>query len=112
MPWEVRGQRPLHLVPLQVPKSVSCLYPPPPDQYSELSPVPFPNGYRFCAFRCKDFYRDCNLVPEDGCEKSVETDVLNCGLCGNACPSPPPNAQTTCTSGVCGYSCLTGFADC
>lgn len=39
------------------------------------------------------------------------TDTRNCGGCGMACP-PVANGTATCTSGVCGFTCATGYHRC
>ena len=41
-----------------------------------------------------------------------QSDVNNCGACGNACTTSVANATATCTSGVCGFTCSTGFKLC
>ena len=56
-------------------------------------------------------YADCNKRVADGCEASIDMDINNCGVCGNACPSPP-NSRSVCMSGVCSFKCNSGFADC
>ena len=42
-------------------------------------------------------FEDCNGVPGDGCEIDIDTNVNNCGACGNVC-----DIGVSCTSGVCG----------
>src|SRR5262249_26570857 len=39
------------------------------------------------------------------------SDVNNCGACGNACTAPA-NATAVCSSGRCGYACLSSYGDC
>jgi len=41
----------------------------------------------------------------------VETSVSHCGTCGTAC-GPYANATPTCTGGMCGFVCTTGFDNC
>ena len=64
-----------------------------------------------CAPACAPGFGDCDLHPDNGCETSLNTDVLNCRMCGNACG---PNGGTpVCTGGECGVSsCNPGFGDC
>ena len=45
---------------------------------------------------CVAGHADCNGEPSDGCETPTDTDVDNCGACGNYC-----GAGGQCTSGVC-----------
>ncbi|MBI2395525.1 MAG: hypothetical protein HYV09_38520 [Deltaproteobacteria bacterium] len=60
---------------------------------------------------CESPWADCDGNAANGCEWSVASDTANCGSCGNACPAVA-NATSTCSSGTCGFTCLTGFADC
>lgn len=47
----------------------------------------------------------------DACQ-DLQTDVLNCGACGNACPTAP-HTQVTCDQGVCqNLGCEQGYDDC
>ncbi|MFO0629302.1 MAG: fibrinogen-like YCDxxxxGGGW domain-containing protein [Polyangiales bacterium] len=46
-----------------------------------------------------------------GACRSLSTDVNNCGFCGTVCPIPS-NASPTCTAGVCGFTCNSGFILC
>src|SRR6185369_13506074 len=39
-----------------------------------------------------------------------QTDILNCGTCGNLC-KPPHGAAQTCIAGKCGFECLLGTVD-
>ena len=64
-----------------------------------------------CGFTCNVGYADCNGFSSDGCEINKNTDLSNCGSCGNVCPARA-HAVTTCTSGVCGFTCNAGYADC
>ncbi len=50
------------------------------------------------------------MCPDGACV-DPNTDLANCGGCGQACA--PANATGTCVSGVCGVmACATGFRDC
>ncbi|MBK8255919.1 MAG: hypothetical protein IPK82_25040 [Polyangiaceae bacterium] len=60
---------------------------------------------------CNPGFADCNQATADGCEVNVTNTVAHCGSCGNTCPSPA-NATPNCAGGMCGFTCLTGFADC
>lgn len=68
-------------------------------------------GSVHCEPSCAAGYRDCDLLPSNGCEASLNSDVMNCGACGNGCPS---NGGTpVCVGGKCGVSsCNSGFGDC
>jgi stigma-specific protein Stig1 len=41
----------------------------------------------------------------------TQSDPSNCGACGHVCV-PPANALATCTGGICGFVCGSGFANC
>jgi hypothetical protein len=45
---------------------------------------------------CNAGFADCNHSYGDGCETTTNTDVNNCGSCGNKC-----TAGQSCTAGVC-----------
>lgn len=63
-----------------------------------------------CGFTCLSGRDDCDGLPGNGCEADL-TSVASCGACGLACASPP-GATATCGAGGCGFSCMTGRADC
>jgi hypothetical protein len=64
------------------------------------------------SLTCQAEFGDCNHNPNDGCEKPLLGDPLNCGACAVVCPTPR-NATAICSSGVCGAgACQPGFADC
>ncbi|HJL17534.1 MAG TPA: MopE-related protein [Sandaracinaceae bacterium LLY-WYZ-13_1] len=57
---------------------------------------------------CNSIDDDCNGTVDDGFD--TDTDVNNCGSCGNVCSFP--NAVAGCTGGGCVLvSCLPGFVD-
>lgn len=59
---------------------------------------------------CAPDFADCNGLPADGCEASLQT-VNDCGGCGLRCPNLD-NAQMACVGGACTGTCLPGFGDC
>jgi hypothetical protein len=51
---------------------------------------------------------DCDAIVDEGF--NLQTDVMNCGMCGESCSAP--HATSGCTAGVCTISsCATGFYD-
>jgi hypothetical protein len=60
---------------------------------------------------CNNVFKDCNHDMGDGCETNTDTDAMNCGACGTACPAAP-NASAYCFIGQCHYGCAPGFGDC
>ncbi|MFO0624532.1 MAG: hypothetical protein U0325_02870 [Polyangiales bacterium] len=78
-----------------------------------------PNGTPACmngvctAGMCGEGFADCNRMNADGCETALNSDLMNCGACGNACPTPANASAATCVVGRCGFTCTAGFpADC
>jgi hypothetical protein len=60
---------------------------------------------------CTDGMADCNGDPADGCETNIQTDVMNCGTCGNYCAMA--GATSACVAGSCVLdSCDGPYADC
>lgn len=62
---------------------------------------------------CPLFHADCNGKMVDGCEVDTESDNLNCGSCGVACPHGQVCYGGSCTpcSNTCGpkiYACCPG----
>ncbi len=51
---------------------------------------------------CAPGTADCDMNPGNGCERSTDTDVNNCGSCGFVCSVP--NATASCAAGACGVS--------
>jgi hypothetical protein len=43
---------------------------------------------------------------------NTQNDPNNCNGCGKACNSTMVGAQATCTAGMCGFTCVTGFHQC
>lgn len=59
---------------------------------------------------CIAGFADCNALPVDGCETSLQT-VNDCGACALKCPVVE-NVDMACVSGVCTGTCTAGFGDC
>ena len=59
---------------------------------------------------CTQGYSDCDRKPGNGCETQVETDVINCGACGNLCAGI--NGGANCANGLCTLTCNSGFDNC
>src|SRR5262249_49338832 len=73
---------------------------------------------RVCSFTCNSGFTKCGNVccsPGticcNGTCTNVLSDVRNCGLCGNVCPSPT-NSTPTCVGGTCAFVCNSGFSKC
>ena len=63
-----------------------------------------------CSVLCNTGWGNCDATVTNGCETNLQTSVTNCGSCGTACARA--NATSTCSNGVCGFSCNGGYADC
>ncbi len=64
-----------------------------------------------CGLNCDPGFLDCDGNPTNGCEVNGNTDLNNCGTCGDVCNTP--NATPGCSSGICVIAtCNGGFADC
>ncbi|MCX7943925.1 MAG: MopE-related protein [Deltaproteobacteria bacterium] len=60
---------------------------------------------------CIEGFGDCNNSFNDGCEKNLQEDPKNCGVCGQICSLP--NATAKCSSGRCAIkACNQGYKDC
>ncbi|MBL8604803.1 MAG: hypothetical protein JNK72_22945 [Myxococcales bacterium] len=76
-----------------------------------------PNAQAACAMgqcavgSCTGDRRDCDNMVGNGCETDTNSSLMHCGGCGRVC-NTPPNATASCTAGSCGFTCVTGFADC
>lgn len=64
-----------------------------------------------CRYSCAAGRANCDGVSGNGCESEPQTDVNNCGACGNRC-TMLSNFVTSCTAGACGLSCPAGFGNC
>jgi hypothetical protein len=61
---------------------------------------------------CQSGFDDCNMMVADGCETALDTDKMNCGMCGMMCPDPD-NGVGACVGGMCTLaSCNAGYSDC
>jgi hypothetical protein len=61
-----------------------------------------------CGLACDAGYGNCDGNAANGCERSVATDVANCGACGRTC-----GAGQTCVAGACtALTCTGGAANC
>ncbi len=75
------------------------------------------HGTPRCAARacgvaaCDAGWGNCNGVYDDGCETHLDTNIGNCGACGNACSIP--KAFPKCVGGACAIdACLYPWDDC
>jgi hypothetical protein len=59
-----------------------------------------------CSSSCSSGQTMCGTTCAN-----LQTNLTNCGICGNVCPTRP-NAAPMCTAGACGYNCLPGFSNC
>jgi hypothetical protein len=66
-----------------------------------------------CGRSCNTGYGNCDGIATNGCETNLQTDINNCGTCGNVCPAGTGSQRAVCNSGTCGFTtCPTGFATC
>lgn len=67
----------------------------------------------FCGVGlCKPGYADCDASSFDGCESQLDSDVSNCGACGQPCP-PPAHGLAKCDASKCDVaSCDAGYDNC
>ena len=60
---------------------------------------------------CENGLADCNQNTADGCETTIDSDINNCGGCGNVCSLE--HASERCVQGECILdACEAGFLDC
>jgi len=69
------------------------------------------NGSGSCRVdACNGAFRDCNLLPVDGCEIDSNSSLAHCGGCNRACNFA--GATETCNTGVCTFgACSAGFVN-
>src|SRR5262249_7857064 len=69
-------------------------------------------GHGACVIAsCNSGFGDCNGNSADGCETNLNTNLNNCGTCGNVCVVA--NGTPECVHGACVIaSCNNGFGDC
>jgi hypothetical protein len=65
-----------------------------------------------CSITCPAGTGDCDGNTANGCETSTRSNLMNCGMCGNACPAGPAGATPFCSVGVCNISCTAGNGNC
>jgi hypothetical protein len=63
-----------------------------------------------CQITCSAGWGNCDGNVDNGCETNLNTNPLRCGSCTNACSTA--NGTATCSAGVCGITCLSGFGNC
>ncbi len=64
-----------------------------------------------CATGCAPGFDDCDGDLKNGCETNTQTEVANCGKCGNKCGDAHATAKT-CTAGMCVFTCEAGWLNC
>jgi hypothetical protein len=63
-----------------------------------------------CGITCNTGYADCDASLTNGCEVNLNSDTGHCGACETTCDST--NGTASCSAGVCGITCNTGYGDC
>lgn len=68
---------------------------------------------------CDEGFFDCDFRQANGCETDIESDVNNCGFCGERCDdygvlrNPDGSSANRCDTGACVIdACALGFEDC
>jgi len=64
-----------------------------------------------CNPQCSGLWDDCDGNPGNGCEKTVATDLANCGACNVTCGTANASS-TSCVSGTCMPQCNAGWKNC
>ncbi len=84
---------------------------------SACDPCQVPNATAVCDAlecaigSCTNGFENCDGQGDNGCEVDPETDVANCGACGNLCVVP--HATADCQAGKCAVGmCDPDFGDC
>ncbi|GAC1532511.1 MAG: hypothetical protein NVS3B10_27470 [Polyangiales bacterium] len=62
--------------------------------------------------QCSAGFGNCDGDPDNGCERSLLSDVDKCGACTNTCGSTGTSAPSSCVAGKCEFACLSGRAHC
>ena len=65
-----------------------------------------------CTPKCVGLWDDCDGNPRNGCERTVASDVTNCGGCNQTCGTTNVVGSPTCGSGVCTSQCAANWAKC
>jgi hypothetical protein len=64
-----------------------------------------------CTGTCNAGFDDCNGNKRtDGCEININTNISNCGGCGQGCSTN--NITAACSGGACTGTCTAGWGDC
>ena len=63
-----------------------------------------------CAPICSGNCASCDGDPDNGCEVDRDTDIANCGACGNQCTNM--HGSTACSGGTCTPTCTGSWRDC
>ena len=63
-----------------------------------------------CGIACDVTNADCDNNVANGCEIILQTNVSNCGGCGNVCSTT--NGAASCSGGLCSISCSAGYGNC
>ncbi len=63
-----------------------------------------------CSVTCTPPFKDCDGNPANGCETNSDTDIANCGACGQACSTN--HESVACVAGGCTVTCEAGFGNC
>jgi hypothetical protein len=65
-----------------------------------------------CKPICNAGFANCDGDPNNGCEVNLNTNVNNCGQCGNVCTNTANATSMTCSSGSCQVAtCSASFFD-
>ncbi len=58
-----------------------------------------------CRLACTAGYADCDMNSANGCETGTDSNLMNCGACGNVCGRRPA-ADPVCAAGQCTFVCV------
>lgn len=62
-----------------------------------------------CGLICSGNFANCDGLTANGCEVNRNTDLNNCGACGNVCSDGLACTTDACTAAVCTYQTQAGF---